>query len=312
MKETLVKYLAGLMDADGSLSLMFTKYEKADDAYFLRLRLSLASSDAVDRLGFVDRLHEETGMGGVFRYGSNNQFKNWTVLKRSDLEMLLPRLIKHMVVKGKHWQWLLDVWREQRSGKRGGAFVTTEEVVSLREASKKSRLENAGPVKPKNHPSWAWLAGYLDGDGWYRCKRVGSGKWQIHVGAVAHENDIAVLNFLQTAYGGAIYAHGQHSPHVKIWRHNLGAKDMSFAFMFLGNVAKHSRLKRDKIDQIISYHRQRLSEPRVDKRNYCTIDGCGKEAHGHKMCQMHYLRWYRHGDPLCRSSLHVSDSLTAS
>ena len=61
MKETLVKYLAGLMDADGSLSFTFKNYEKSsEDVFFLGLNMSLASSDAVDRAGFIERLSEET------------------------------------------------------------------------------------------------------------------------------------------------------------------------------------------------------------------------------------------------------------
>jgi len=303
MKETLVKYLAGLLDADGSLSLSFRKYEKADDVFHLGLSLHLASSDAVDGRGFVDGLPTETGMGGVHRYGKKQQFKTWTVNKRADLEMLLPRLIKHMVIKGKHWQWLLNIWREQR-----GAWHSAEMREQLTADSKESRVKNAGPVKPKNHPTWAWLAGYLDGDGWYRLKyqKPPHNYWQIHVGAVAHNNDIAVLEFLQKAFGGQVFNQGQ-SPNVSVWRRHMGAKDASFALRFLPNVAKHSRLKRHKIDQIISHHQQRLSVPRVSKRNFCPIDNCGKPAVGHKMCRLHYLRWYRHGDPR-----HVSDSLNAS
>lgn len=315
MKETLVKYLAGLMDADGSMSLTFKRYEKAvEDVYFSGITISLASSDAVDQAGFIEALPSLTGFGGVYRYGKNNQYKCWKLNKRSDIEMLAPRLIKHMVVKGKHWQWLLDTWRKQRSG----ATITPLQRDQLTAASKKSRIENAGPVRPKNHPTWAWLAGYLDGDGWYRCNRVpSSGQWHIHVGAVAHENDIAVLKFLQTAFGGKILVHGPSSPNIKIWRRNLGPTETSFALRFLPNLAKHSRLKRHKIDQIISHHRQRLSEPRVDKRNYCDIDNCGKPATGHKMCRLHYVRWYRYGDPRCSSlremrQRHVSDSLNAS
>ena len=304
MKETLVKYLAGLMDSDGSLSFQFTRYDKAkDDVFFLQLRLSLASSEAIDRGGFIDTLPAHTGLGGVHRYGKSNEYKAWVVNNRSHLEMLLPRLIKHMVVKGKHWQWLLDKWREQR----GSASVTPAMREELSAASKMSRIENAGPIKPKNHPTWAWLAGYLDGDGWYRFKYHAEPQnyWAISVGAVAHGNDAAVLNFLQKAFGGVIRDQGQH-PNLYVWWRNLGAKDRSFALRFLPNLAKHSRLKRHKIDQIISHHQQRLSVPRVSKRNYCNIDSCGKPAVGHKMCRLHYVRWYRHGDPR-----HVSDSLNA-
>lgn len=261
MNESLIKYLSGLLDADGSLSFSFGVYQRAEDTFFLGLCLSLSSSDSVDRGGFIDELPNMTGMGTVYRYGKQKQFKVWKVHKRSDLERLLPRIIKHMVVKGKHWKWILETWRKQR-----GAWFSSEDRRHLVDASRKSRIENAGSVKPKNHPTWAWLAGYLDGDGWYRLKyqKPPQNYWQIHVGVVAHNNDIDVLHFIQRAFGGLITNQGQ-SPHVSIWKRNLGVKDASFALRFLPNLAKHSRLKRRKIDQIIAHHRQRLSAPSVEK-----------------------------------------------
>jgi len=258
MKENLVKYLAGLLDADGSLSFSFKKYEKAEDVFFLGLQMRLAASDAIDHHGFVASLPEETGMGGISRYGKDKQYITWTVSKRSDLEMLLPRLIKHMVIKGKHWKWLLEKWREQRS-----VWLSSKDREQLTASSKVSRIENAGPAKPKNHPTWAWLAGYLDGDGWYRLKyqKPPHNYWQINVGAVAHANDMGVLKFLRNAFGGNVFKHDQ-SPDVMIWRRNLGVKDADFALRFLSKVTRHARLKKHKIDQIIHFHRQqRLSVP---------------------------------------------------
>lgn len=257
MNESLVKYLAGLLDADGSLAFSFKRYEKNANVHFLGLCLSLASSDAVDRNGFVSKLPDATGMGGVYRYGDEQQYIAWKINRRSHLEMLLPRLIKHMIIKAKHWQWLLDMWREQR-----GANFSSLMRGKLKAASKVSRIQNVGPVKPKNHPTWAWLAGYLDGDGWYRYayQKPPHNYWQMNVGAVAHNNDIGVLEFIQKSFGGNIFEHGQ-SPNVKVWKRNLGVKDASFALRFLPRVAKHSRLKRYKIDQMIHHHRQRLSVP---------------------------------------------------
>lgn len=299
MEETLIKYLAGLMDADGSLSFSFKEYEKAEGEFYLSLSLRLSSSDAVDANGFVDSLPTVTKMGNISRYGKSNQFKAWYITKRSDLECILPRIIKHMVVKGKHWQWMLNKWREQRS-----ARISLVERQMLTSSSKMSRIENAGPVKSKNHPTWSWLAGYLDGDGWYSFRYTEKHRCMIiQVGAVAHNNDIAVLKFLNKAFGGVIYNQGQ-SPYVSVWKRNLGVKDASFAINFLGKLAKHSRLKRHKIEEILSYHRQRLSEPSVNKRKCCIIDGCDLPAYGHNMCKKHYGYWYRRGDPL-----YVSDSL---
>lgn len=255
MKEELVKYLAGLLDADGSLSFAFKSDPTRSDHNFIGLVMSLASSDTVDRHGFVDNLPKLTSMGGVSRYGDGNRYKAWRVSKRADLEMLLPRLIKHMVIKARHWQWLLDEWRDRRR-----TTCNDVERDALKEGSKQSRL-NAGPLKPKNHPTWAWLAGYLDGDGTYTFRQNparGKLQWTINVSAVAHRNDMVSLEFLQNAFGGKIVPQGQ-SPDVLIWKRFLGAANRSFAERFLPNVAKHSRMKRHKIDAILNHHRQRLS-----------------------------------------------------
>lgn len=256
MKESLVKYLAGLLDADGSLSLSFKRDNNRPDRYFVGLMLSLSSSDKVDRKGFVLTLPAQTGMGAVSRYGDRSQYTQWRVTRRADLEMMLPRLIKHMVIKAKHWQFLLDSWRDLRR-----TSVSGREMDALRAAGKESRRLRDGPLKPKKHPTWAWLAGYLDGDGWYSRRYCKSPQnyWAMRVGAVAHVNDAAVLRFLQESFGGSIKPHGQ-SESCEIWYRSLGVRDASFALRFLPNLAKHSRLKRHKIDQMIHHHRQRLSD----------------------------------------------------
>jgi hypothetical protein len=161
-----------------------------------------------------------------------------------------------MVVKAKHWDWLLQTWRDRRSG-----WLTIEEQESMKAESKESRLSRIGPIRQKNFPTWAWVAGYLDGDGWYRYRYSPSDNyWSMHVGAVAHANDISVLNFLYETFGGTIREHDKGSL-VRVWVRNLGAKDSAFALRFLPKVAKHSRMKRHKIDQMIHHHRQRLSVP---------------------------------------------------
>jgi hypothetical protein len=80
------------------------------------------------------------------------------------------------------------------------------------------------------------------------------------VSAVAHTNDICVFEFLQKSFGGLIQNQGQ-SENMFIWKRALGYQNRSFALRFLPNVAKHSRLKRRKIDQMIHHYRQRLSVP---------------------------------------------------
>lgn len=261
MNESLIKYLAGLLDADGSLSFSFKHDQNREGRYFIGLSLSLASSDAVDKHGFTESLPALTGMGTVSRYGDRRQFITWSVHKRADLEMLLPRLIKHMVIKAQHWQWMLDVWR---NGRASGKTCSLAEREALAQGAKESRRLNRGPLRAKNHPTWAWLAGYLDGDGWYTYRqwthRDGYTQWYMSVGAVAHVNDAAVLEFLQRSFGGALRAHGQ-SANVLVWLRSLGYQNRDFALRFLPQIARHARLKRHKIDAMIHHHRQRLSVP---------------------------------------------------
>lgn len=253
MNESLIKYLAGLLDADGSLSFAFRSNDNG--SYYLGLRLSLASSKEVDRDNFVETLPI-----GIISYYQDGKYKNWVVSKRADLEMLLPRLIKHMVIKAKHWQFLLDTWRNLRSEQ---TLVSEEQRIKLTELSKQSR-KNTGSIKPKNHPTWAWLAGYLDGDGWYTYKQqfnkhTGYTQWKMQMGAVAHVDDIIVLEWLQKHFGGFIYNHSSKNHQVKVWHRSIGKANRNFALNFLPNVVKHSRLKKHKIEAIINHHRQRLS-----------------------------------------------------
>lgn len=295
MNESLVKYLAGLLDADGALSFVFAN--KKSESYNLCLLIYLCASEGIDKNGFVKDLPNLTGMG----HSSSIEPKDkvicgkataqrhtvnvWQVTKRADLEMLLPRLIKHMVIKAKHWQYLLDVWREKRGGR-----VSAEEKEALVAASKESRRANVGPIKPKNHPTWAWLAGYLDGDGsyvYYPTERKGWTTWTMAVSAVAHINDRCVIDFLQRSFGGEAYPI-KRSPALQ-WRRMLGYQNRSFAEQFLPKLARHSRFKRDKIDAILHHHRQRLSIPGPD-RKFCKIDACNRRVHGHGLCHMHYMR----------------------
>ena len=214
--------------------------------------MNLASASTIDKTGFVPSLPELTGMGGISIY--KEQFITWTVSKRADLEMLLPRLIKHMVIKARHWQWLLDTWRDLRIDNK---TVTLNKRDELKEASKTSRRINVGPLKSKNFPTWAWVAGYLDGDGSYSYRKHG-GSWHIRVSACAHVHDSSVLGFLQKAFGGFITNHNRDGSN-KLWTRSLGTKNQSFALNFLSKIQKHSRLKQEKILKIIHHHQQRLS-----------------------------------------------------
>lgn len=244
MKETEVKYLAGLIDADGCISFDYTQNRP-----YLTIRLTAA--DSIDKQNYVYRLPETTGYGSSCKKskrGGWSPVSVWTVSRRKDLEMLVPRLVKHLVIKGKHLQRMFFKWQEYR-----GKTLTDIEVEQLKIFTKASRAD-AGPVKHKKHPSWAWVAGYLDGDGSYIFSHPPSYKNpRLLIQATAHENDSIGLELLYKAFKGRISNRGKNSPHIKDWKHSLGPRDKSFATKFLTKVVQHSKLKKHKIESMLAY-----------------------------------------------------------
>lgn len=227
------KYLAGLLDADGNLCLV-------NNNGYLHIVLSLSMSESIDRDGkFAKYLSSKVGKLQTRRRKDTWATQNeWVVRKRSDLEKLLPHVIKHMVVKGASWQKMLELYRSKPK---------EFDLEKLR-----SDCLVTGPVKPKNHPSWPWVAGYIDGDGWY-LKRKRPRQVEMHVGVVS--NTTEGLELLQKAFGGVIKPDRGYYRWIK----NLGPRDKKFALMFLRKMVNHSRLKKWKIEQLLSTYSQRLS-----------------------------------------------------
>ena len=257
LKETEIKYLAGLMDADGSLFFQFVPY---NDMYNVRLLLKLQQSVSIDRDGkYMKSLETITGSTQFINLSAKNpewaDAYRWNVQSINDLNMIVPRLVKHMVIKAKHWDNLLTCYRNLI-----GKSVTEKEMLALKEFSEISR-KNTGPLKNKIHPSWGWVAGYLDGDGCYhlRNRTKGKGKWtELIVKVTAHNDDLQGIQLLSKAFGGIIKKNNYENTHT--WSRNLGIKDTAFAVNFLKKVHFYSRLKKYKIEQLLHYHSQRLSD----------------------------------------------------
>lgn len=247
-KENEIKYLAGLLDADGSLSYKFSKSSSGNT--YLYLVLTLTASEKIDKHGYVKSLGDRLGSVCKVEYDKETYSDawKWHVQSRSDLDVILPRLLKHMVIKAKHWEYLYNTYTQLK-----GVDVS-DQIEQLKELSIKSR-NNTGPLKPKVHPTWAWVAGYMDGDGCYTFSNKA-----IHIGAIANIKDVCALEFLKKAFGGSLYK--PQADNTQLWRHGAGRSNSNFAKMFLTGVVKHSRLKKHKIEQMLNFHNQpqRLNE----------------------------------------------------
>lgn len=256
--ETQIKYLAGLIDADGSLFFHFKHYK--DDVYNVTLKLVLQQSLSIDRDGkFMKTLPDYCGFNQFIEINKLNpnwsDANRWTVDSHNDLNMLIPRLVKHLVIKSRHFQRLLDKFNSLY-----GKSVNESEMLELKEFSITSR-KDAGPLKPKKHPTWAWVAGYIDGDGCYymrnRKKNWGIAT-ELLVRVIAEDSDIESLQLLHKAFGGNFKKNEYENTHY--WSRNLGNADRSFAIHFLRKMHMHSQLKKHKIETLLHHHLQRLSE----------------------------------------------------
>lgn len=256
--ETQIKYLSGLIDADGSLFFHFKKYK--DNIYNVSLKFVLQQSLSIDKDGtFINSLPEYMGFSQKVDISKDNpnwsDANRWTVTSNAELNMLIPRLVKHMVIKSKHFNNLLEKYNTLY-----GKSVTEEEMNELKEFAISSR-KDSGPLKPKKHPTWAWVAGYLDGDGCYYMRKRKK-NWgvatELLVTVVAHDDDVCSLELLKKAFNGNLGKKSGENTHC--WTRNLGNSDRSFAIHFLRKMHMHSQLKRHKIEQLLSHHLQRLSE----------------------------------------------------
>lgn len=256
--ETQIKYLAGLIDADGSLVFHFKEYK--ENCYNVQLKLILQQSISIDKDGqFIKSLAEHCGFVQEIELQAQNanwsNANRWNVVSNSDLNMLIPRLVKHMVIKAKHFNSMLE--RYNNIFKKS---VTKDEMLALKEFAIMSR-KNVGPLKDKKHPTWAWVAGYLDGDGCYymRSRKKNWGVFtELLIKVVAHVDDVCSLELLKKAFKGNL--NKSSNENTFNWTRNLGNSDRSFAIHFLRKMHSHSQLKKHKIEQLLHFHLQRLSE----------------------------------------------------
>lgn len=243
--ETLNKYVAGFIDADGTLAFHFNK--TVDGHYRIGLQFGIAQIDQRGR-GFklLQYLRDFYDVGGIFDVPTKQQ-KFWKVADKNQLERFLPHIIKHLVIKGKHFQRMLEKRREL-----SGVNLTKEQVEELRAFAKTSRADT-GSTRYKKYPSPAWLAGYIDGDGYLRCSE--REHWlKIHVQA----SDVVAVELIQMAYGGNIRK-TKHD-NIKEFRLNFGASFYGTANKVLKAIIPHLRLKRHDAEMILHWHKQRLSE----------------------------------------------------
>jgi hypothetical protein len=252
--ETLAKYIAGLTDADGSLSLSAAKY--SDGTFRPSLTFKIVQAESIDKdFKLITSLHEKTKLGRLnYTEANGNRARtcSWCISASNELELFLPRIMKYLIIKGQHFKRSYDWFKDIKGNK-----YTQQELTWFRQNLKQSRADT-GPLKPKNYPSAAWLAGYADGDG---CLHIGARQKLFTV--TFHVQDICAIELIQKAFGGNVY-HGlwKNNPYVSQYRLSLGGKQLlnPSGKNFIKYILPHLQIKRHKAEQLLAMHQQRLNE----------------------------------------------------
>ncbi len=238
-KETEIKYLAGILDADGCIGLAFK--EEGSGQYRVHPTIQLAQGPAGHEL--IRWLAEMTGVKPRVR---EDALFWW--LQGRKASALADRVIKFMVVKGKALRWVLDVTSRIR-------VVSSEQKVALQHELARRRRD-AGPMKPRNFVGAAWIAGFLDGDGHYSLRRwTHRGKEKVALSvsvSIRKPEKVIAIEFLQKTLGGTIRRNKRGD---LIWFLGLGKGHRSRAVPFLRQMRKFTKVKSSKIQAMIEFHK---------------------------------------------------------
>lgn len=233
--ETINKYLAGYLDGNGCITVLFEKRNHCNGS---KPRLVVAMCGCVDYPKMEPMILE---MFDHYGFGSIQRRANmiYWIISGVQAVSLINRIKQHLVVKGQHAERMLNLYSRYAGY---GNYVTNPE--RLKKYVKMSR-DNTGPLKPKNFASKAWTAGYIDSDGYLshtqRCLDFG-----------ANKRDIAALALLSKTYGREV-KEGREGE-IRL-RHHFPIKDKTLSKRILVPLLPHLRVKRWDAEQILSTRR---------------------------------------------------------
>lgn len=231
------KYLAGLIDSDGSI-----RWNHIQEGRTPGIVLSISQLQSRDK---VFHLIAETFGGTVHsrqrpEVRCPNPVSEWQICG-SKARMLLQRILKYVVIKYDYFNWALEI-------SAAPLLITSIEFNKIRKEKR-----NTPCAYIRNFPSRKWLAGYFDGDGTVGVSHVGQdNKAIIRFGITAHKLDSMGIELIQKNFGGS-FSDTSKDRSCTQWTLYLSKNNREQGINFLDYFFKNSVIKYDQLLAVKQY-----------------------------------------------------------
>ena len=238
-RSSLLQYLSGMMDADGSICITRKQGDKQ-----LGARVSFAQSN----LTFLTAINAEFGDTGYICTRSARADINEGRYSRGELRRVLifegraagdvaAELQPYTVTKAPHIDTLLDMLKQPA----GALGMSARQQCHKRTQDLQSKASDDSTLVVQNITP-EWLAGMFDGDGCIFVKSQRNGRSSLHL-TITQVKSPALLLAIQAVHAGTVHV----GPHRLVW---AAAKSIPPIVKIL---RMHSVIKRQKLDTLLQH-----------------------------------------------------------
>jgi hypothetical protein len=230
-----LKYLAGLLDADGCITYQIREWGKEHDKKCVQVYVSFHQSGSREFIELV-----------AWSLTPPSCSQHWGHIK---LDGRHKREAWTWSVGGRHAVSVCNLLKKYLVIKRG--LAEQAEKVNGRDMDREA-IETVWraadvPIVPK-HPTTKWTAGYIDGDGSFDARLCPSGSAQIVLGITSEKRRRAGVELLQKQYGGSFCDHTNTGVELTTW--TLCIDPAKFRAMFESDKGRLARSMVLKVDQV--------------------------------------------------------------
>jgi len=291
-------YIAGVMDGDGSFSLIKRKNGLRSPLYQPLIQMGNVSYELVLRMqeAFGGYIHTRSAYIG--KDGSNRQeFFSWKLDKTNACTPLLKRLAEFLVIKKERAKFLLD-YIGMNPFKRGSNRLTPDvlekreqaynHMISLNENPELIEYLGVGQTKDmsKDPMFWSYLAGLMDTDGSFTIN-----KYHNNPSILLTMTDVRAINFFRKgcSVGNFCFVDAQSCKKKSCYRFYITGRQE--AIPFLKEIIPYLFVKRQVAEYLLEYcqsmnvtkyRRSGISEDELLRRRSCHehIVGLNSNKHG--------------------------------